>query len=254
MVRPEHLAAHVAVAPDPMAKVRELVAPAGHPWQADLEARVWEPYAARITGEVDALLEADEERRSKVAITTIRTALVARRQWEILGEEFRLPKGPMGNPPATETTGIPPFEQVRAWVASYGVGAETLRGNEHATEPLDRFGEIATAVTEMGLWNATLPSSRLRRPPKFVGTAIRRAGPRLGRQLAQRLVVVKDRTEQSRTRVAIAFVAAALVVLGVLGWFIDRWAFLLGFAVSFVPLFALGWVAYRRIRNVLDSG
>jgi F0F1-type ATP synthase assembly protein I len=76
----------------------------------------------------------------------------------------------------------------------------------------------------------------------------------VGRQLARKVVVEKPATKESRTKVAIAFVAAALVVLGVLGWFIDRWAFLLGFAVSFVPLAALGWVAYRRIYRLLDSG
>ncbi len=254
LVRPQQLAAHVGGADDPVAAVRELVAPTGHPWQADLEVRVWAPYEARITAEIDALLDTSPEDCDRVAITAIRTALVARRQWEILGDEYRLPKGPMGSPPGTEAAGPPSFEAVRAWVAGYKVGAETLRGNQQAPELLDRFDEIATAATEMVLWNVSRSSSKLPRPGKVVGTAVRRLGPRLGRQLARRLVLDKTEAEGSRTKVAIAFVAAALVVLGVLGWFIDRWAFLLGFAVSFVPLAALGWVAYRRIHHLLDSG
>jgi patatin-related protein len=254
LVRPEQLAATLAAGDDPVGRVRELVAPTGHPWQADLEVRLWAPAEARIAREIEALLAAEPDGRGRVPISAIRTALAARRQWEILGEEYRLPKSPMGNPPGTDTGTMPTFEQVRAWVAGYGVGAETLKGNDHAPELLDRFDEIATAATEMALWNASLPTSRLPRPGKVVGKAIRRLGPRVGRQLARKVVVEKPATKESRTKVAIAFVAAALVVLGVLGWFIDRWAFLLGFAVSFVPLAALGWVAYRRIYRLLDSG
>lgn len=254
LVGPEPLAAHLAAAPDPVGWIRELVAPTGHPWQADLEARVWAGAETRITGEIKALLDAAPEGRDRVPIPAIRTALAARRQWEILGDEYRLPKSPMGSPPGTDTEATPAFEEVRAWVAGYRVGAETLRGNEHAPELLDRFDEIATAATEMALWNASLPTSRLPRPGKVVGKAIRRLGPRLGRQLARKVVNGKSATRESRTRVTIAFVAAALVVLGVLGWFIDRWAFLLGFAVSFVPLAALGYVAYRRVYHLLDTG
>ncbi|MGH9264546.1 MAG: DUF3376 domain-containing protein [Acidimicrobiales bacterium] len=258
LVRPQHLAAHLAEAQaagrEPLAEVHGLVSPEGHPWRADLDTHVWNLYSDRIAGEVDELLAAPPEARDQVAIPATRSALVARRQWEILGDEYRLPKDPMGNPPGVDTTAVPAFAEVRAWVAGYRVGAEILRGNQHAPELLDRFGEIATAATEMGLWNASLPRSRLPRPPRMVTNAVRRAGPRLGRQLAQRLVVVRDPSDRSRTRVTVAFLAAALVVLGVLGWFIDRWAFLLGFGVSFVPLGALVWLAYRRIRNLLDSG
>jgi patatin-related protein len=258
LVRPEQLAVHLLEAREagrePLAEVRALVAPEGHPWKADLEARVWSAYADRIEGEVGALLAAPAEGRRQVPIPALRNAIVARRQWDILGEEHRLPKGPMGNPPDVDATVRPIFDEVRAWVAGYRVGAETMQDNGHAPELLDRFGEIATAATEMALWNATLPSSRLPRPPRFVVNAVRRGGPRLGKQLAQRLVLPRTQSDRSRTRVVIAFLAAALLVLGVLGWFVDRWAFLLGFAVSFLPLFALGFVAYRRIRSALDTG
>jgi hypothetical protein len=54
--------------------------------------------------------------------------------------------------------------------------------------------------------------------------------------------------------VIVAFLAAALIVLGVLGWFIDRWAFLIGFGVAFLPLAVLVWLLYRRVHNLLDSG
>jgi patatin-related protein len=258
LVRPEQLAIHLLAAREagrePLAHVRALVSPEGHPWQAHLQARVWDTCADRIGEEVDALLAAPADALHQVPITAIRTAVVARRQWEILGDEYLLPKGPMGNPPDVDATRRPTFEEVRAWVAGYRVGAETLRDNGHAPELLDRFGEIATAATEMALWNAKLPGSRLPRPPRVVANAVRRAGPRLGKQLAQRVVLPPTASDRSRARVVIAFLAAALLVLAVLGWFVDRWAFLIGLAVGFLPLFALGFVAYRRIRSVLDTG
>lgn len=56
-----------------------------------------------------------------------------------------------------------------------------------------------------------------------------------------------------RTTALLPLVATVIVVLGSLGWFIDRTAFLLGFAVSFAPLAAVVWVLYRRIRKVLEK-
>ena len=176
------------------------------------------------------------------------------RQWEILGEERALPSDQMGVRPGGDTSRPPPLEEVEDWVADYGVGAEVLRGNEKAPELLDRFGEIATAVTEMALWNVFLPSSRVPRPPRVVATAVRRVGPRLGRRLAKGLVTVRSPEQASRTKARIALAVAVLVVLGVLGWFIDRWAFVLGFAVAFLPLGVLGFVGYRRLRKLLDTG
>ena len=84
--------------------------------------------------------------------------------------------------------------------------------------------------------------------------ALRRAGPRLGRRLAKGLVMLPSPEQASRTKARIALAVAVLVVLGVLGWFIDRWAFVLGFVVAFLPLGALGTLGYRRIRKLLDTG
>jgi patatin-related protein len=256
LVRPSHLRDRLARCADDEAAVEavhQLVAPAGHPWRARLDTLVWNPSVEAVRGEVARLRTTTGDGESDVEIPAVRTALIARRQWEILGEERALPSEQMGVRPGVDTTRPPALEEVEAWVADYRVGAEVLRGNDKAPELLDRFGEIATAVTEMGLWNISLPSSRVPRPPRFVATALRRAGPRLGRRLAKSLVVVPSPAQASRTRARIALAVAVLVVLGVLGWFIDRWAFVLGFVVAFLPLGTLGAVGYKRIRKLLDT-
>ena len=255
LVRPAHLRDRLARCADDDAAVEavhRLVAPAGHPWRARLDTLVWNPSVDAVRREVARLRSTTDD--ADVDIPAVRTALIARRQWEILGEERALPSDQMGLRPGVDTGRPPTLEEVEAWVAGYGVGAEVLRGNEKAPELLDRFGEIATAVTEMALWNVSLPSSRLPRPPRLVATAVRRAGPRLGRRLAKGLVMVPSPAQASRTRARIALAVAVLVVLGVLGWFIDKWAFVLGFVVAFLPLAALGFLGYRRIRKLLDTG
>ena len=255
LVRPSHLRARLAGCTDDdeaVEVVRRLVAPVGHPWQARLDTLVWGPSVEGVRREVAALRSTTDD--ADVDVPSVRTALIARRQWEILGEEQALPGDQMGVRPGADTGQVPSLEDVERWVAGYRVGAEVLRGNEKAPELLDRFGEIATAATEMALWNVSLPSSRLPRPPRVVATAVRRLGPRVGRRLAKGLVVVPSPSETSRTRARIALAVAVLVVLGVLGWFIDKWAFALGFVVAFLPLGALGAMGYRRLRNLLDTG
>ncbi|HEX2046646.1 MAG TPA: patatin-like protein [Acidimicrobiales bacterium] len=255
LVRPSHLRERLARCADDEAAVEavhQLVAPAGHPWRARLDTLVWAPSVAAVRQEVAKLRRPTDG--SEEDIPAVRTALVARRQWEILGEERALPSDQMGVRPGVDPGRPPTLEEVEAWVADYGVGAEVLRGNERAPELLDRFGEIATAATEMALWNVSLPSSRVPRPPRLVATALRRAGPRLGRRLAKSLVVVPAPTQASRTKARIALAVAVLVVLGVLGWFVDKWAFVLGFVFAFLPLGVLGVAGYRRIRKLLDTG
>jgi len=162
-----------------------------------------------------------------------------------------LDKVPMGGVPGVDPGRPPTLEEVETWVAGYGVGAETIRGNDRSTELLDRFSELATAVTETALYNIALPSSRLPRPPRIVATAIRRVGPHLGRRLARGLVVAPGAAEASRRKVLLGLAVAALVVLGVLGWYVDKWAFVLGFVVSFLPLGVLVLVLYRKAVRLL---
>ncbi len=65
------------------------------------------------------------------------------------------------------------------------------------------------------------------------------------------LLAASRRTDSARRLNLL--IGGTYLALGVLGWFIDRWAFLLGFAVAFLPLFALGFVAFRGLRRMLDT-
>lgn len=254
LIRPRRLAERLAECPgeaEALEFVHELVAPSSHPWRARLDGLVWTPALDDVRMEVRFLRASPEAYRDDLETSAIRDALVARRQWEILGQEMSLPKEPMGTVPGTDPGRPPTLEEVEAWVAGYGVGAETIRGNERAPELLDRFNELATAATETALHNASLPSSRLPRPPRIVATAIRRLGPRLGRRLARGLVVVPTAAEASRRNVLLGLAVAALLVLGVLGWYVDKWAFVLGFVVSFLPLGALVLVLHRTAVKLL---
>ena len=248
LVRPGPLAAHLrshATDDEAVQAIERLVVPPGHPWATKLEALVWAPSRDAIRAEVTALRHAAADGLAAVGITATRTALIARRQWEILRTEKGLPTGPMGRSPVADPG------DVDDWVAAYGVGAETLRGNTHAPELLDRFDELANAATEMALWNAKLRSSRLPPVPPAVATLVRRVGPALGRGLARRLIVVGGGGGSKRTR-QVALAATALVVLAVLGWFIDKTAFLIGLAVALLPLSVLAVVLYRSVLKLLE--
>ena len=61
-------------------------------------------------------------------------------------------------------------------------------------------------------------------------------------------------SEASRAEARIALAVAVLAVLGVLGWFVDKWGLVLGFTVAFLPLGVLGVVGDRRLRKLLDTG
>ncbi len=256
LIRPRRLAERLAGCAgdeEALGIVHELVAPTSHAWRSRLDVQVWAPALDAIRLEVQVLRASPEAYRDDLDISAIRNALVARRQWEILGQEMSLPKEPMGTVPGIDPGRPPALEEVEAWVAGYGVGAETIRGNERAPELLDRFGELATAATETALHNVSLPSSRVPRPPRIVATAIRRVGPRLGRRLARGLVVVPSTADAPRRKVLLGLAVAALVVLGILGWYVDKWAFVLGFVVSFLPLGALVVVLYRKAVKLLGA-
>lgn len=160
LVRPAPLLAHLAGldVDEALEAVHQLVAPSGDDWHGRLDSLVWAPSAALVREEVEELLAAEDGAAAgEVAITNIRSALIARRQWEILGEEKALPTEKMGVQPGVDLS-APTLEAVEAWVAGYGVGAETVRHHHKAPELLDRFGEIATAATEMALYNVSLES------------------------------------------------------------------------------------------------
>jgi len=252
LVQPKDLRARLTgCTPDEaLERIHKLVVPPGHPPGLPLESLVWARCALEVDTALRALLDPLSETDPERAITPIRTALIARRQWEILGEEQTRLTDPRGTAP-----GEPPT--LEQWVKEYTVGAEKIHGNVgHAEELIDRFQEIAEAATEVGLFNTTEVRSPgpdgkplLSHPPKLVGTALRRAGPRLGRQMAERLVKPSSGGTKWRTTAGIAI--AALVVLGALGWFSDRKAFLMGLVFSLLPLGLLTLVMYRRLRALV---
>ena len=230
--------------------VHQLVVPAGHRWADDLERWVWAPSREDVTREAAQLFDPASD---EVDVTAIRNVLVARRQWEILGEECREPTGPMGTEPGGDLR-PPSFEEVRAWAAAYRVGAQTMRDSGgKASELVDRLSELATAATETVLWNVGRPGSPVPRPPRLVETAVRRAVPRLGRRMAEGLVRPRspEGPRPSKMATAAATVMAVTVVLATLGFFIDKWAFVLGLAVSVVPIGLVIWVLWRRLRRLL---
>ena len=277
LVRPKSLAPRLAVCADDkeaLEKVHQLVAPSRHPWRNSLDAEVWRPSRAQIKTEVGALRRAGDQ-PDAVGIGAIRSALIARRQWEILGQEIVLRTESMGSPPAETANRAPTLEDVKEWVAGYWVGAETLRSEDTAVEPkdeptepaekapqctsrppdktpelLDRFGELAKAATETILWNAA-HSPLSFKPPPLVERAVRLAGPVLGRQLAERAIGGRPRSKRGWKTAAAVVGLATLLVAGVLGWFMDKGAFVLGVVVAFAPLAGLVWWLYQWVRRAL---
>lgn len=254
LVRPGPLATHLVAAGSPDAAVEavaQLVAPRGHRLEALLTTSVLAPLRAAITGEVAALLvaagDSTRDHLDALRITGIRNGVIARRQWEILDEERAMPDDANRTRPGAMAVTL---EQ---WVAAYDVGAETLRGNRSAPELLDRFEEISNGATEAAIWNAARTGPQVRPLPPLVATVLRRAGPLAGRWVARRLVLAPSSRGGATWKAPVALAATALVVAGVLGWFVDRTAFLLGLAVSVLPLGALVVLLAQRVVRVLRA-
>lgn len=144
------------------ATIESLVVGDASPQVAPLCEQLWEVYQSAVNAELVAL--ADALPGDPVNLHNIREALVARRHWEILEHELDCSDG----------------GDLATAVASYAVGAETIRDKAHRDEIKARFGEITDAAVQTLLANG-LPRWGTPDRPTWRGRLLRFAARRGGR-------------------------------------------------------------------------
>lgn len=145
-----------------LATIEALVVSDASPQVAPLCEQLWKAYQPAVNFELVALAEAPPG--EPVDLRNLREALVARRQWEIL--EHELSWSDAGD--------------LATAVASYAVGAETVRDEKHRDEIVARFREITDAAAQTLLANG-IPRWGTPDHPTWRGRLVRFAARRGGR-------------------------------------------------------------------------
>jgi hypothetical protein len=263
LVTSSSLRARRVVGKAELAIIRQLAVPAT---PSDVHAQMsdfFEPRVAQIEEELEAL--ADPTQRDP-AITTIRDVLVARRQWEILGEELRMLRRPTdevarpGTRPLVRNAadGQPAVGLAEA-VSSYDSGAQTTRspeGTERATDRAtalhDRVGELVDRGAEFVLDNldqnqgGPLPVAALGANKRKLAVG----GLRIAGTLASRQILPSTRSDHgARWKIALGVGVVILVAVVVYALTRDVLAFVIGIAVPIIILVVLVvvlWFAAQR--------
>jgi hypothetical protein len=215
--------------------------------------------ASAIEDELVALADSTER---DPAITNIRDVLVARRQWEILGEELRMLRRPPDeaarpgtSPLVRDAADGQPAISLGEAVSSYDSGAQTTRspeGTERATDRAtalhERVGELVDRGAEFVLDNldqnqgGPLPVASLGAKQRKLAIG----GLRIAGTLASRQILPGTRSDHG-LRWKIALVVAVAVVVAAIVYALTRdvAAFAIGLAVPFVILVVLVVVLWR---------
>ena len=261
----------------------------------ELKDLIWSPALDDLANSTSAL--------PRKSFGTVRDAIVARRQWEIVAAEMELPTSAQGSPPGGAPSTGDPLGRVREFVDSYRVGAETLRDSGASVELVDRLAEISDAAGEVVLANVDVALGPKRSVPPRVRRIVRIIFSKVGRILARKATretvaelndkadeleaeadalessasgagsvaaSVKEKRDDARRCRADAkrrvssrrwwgiglAVLAAAVVLGVIGFSLNLWAFVIGAAVGAVVVglisVVVGRFLWRQVPNVPD--
>jgi patatin-related protein len=181
---------------------------------------------------------------SAAPIPLVRNALIARRQSQILAEELALPWSPM------EATRELSPEQVWQDVATRRFGSETMKDNDHATELADRFDELTSALASTVVWNVnqSAPAGIQLgdRRAKLTRWAVTNAG-RLGVRKLLRSGTKK--APSAKRKVAISVGLALAIGLGIIGFLMNRWAFIIGAALGLAVVVPIGlWIKHWLVK------
>lgn len=207
-------------------------------WSNELIEELWKD---DLIQELRDLVRASPEQRDAVSTLAIRRALIARRQWDIARQEMRQESSPLGTPPVATESQRPTLGDVKAWLAKYAVGTETLCSERYGPALVETFSDMANSATEALLWNLAQDSSPARLPD-LVARGVQRAGPRVGAMLAKRVIAPPAPSDEKLKRALTVVLVVAWILALMLGLALDRPAFGAGVLVALLPL---GWVLIR---------